>query len=430
MRYSTIQLHPWYNRRHHRPDRPGYHNVWGDEADVPFWKAAEWMLRHRFQQKTNVPPSVQLTEPQVLAQRPERLRLTWIGHATVLVQTPRHNLLFDPIFSRRASPLSFAGPARVPELPLHVDELPAIDAVFLSHDHYDHLDKDTLTTLHETHAPLFVTPMGVAPILADWGLKHTAELDWWQHTEADGLGIHCTPAKHFSGRTPFNRDETLWAGWYLELPDADTRLYFAGDSGYAPHFAQIREQLGAPDLALIPIGAYRPRWLMQRVHVDPTEALRAFVDVGAREFVPIHWGTFDLAEEPIQEPPQQLRALAEQHGLLDRIRLLTIGAPTEWTEMGGTGDGQAGPEAAALPSEAPPETEPTVPPAAPAPDFERFWRPSEDEPAADDDALDEAAPTTGVPDIANVDQEKKEESFADYWRSVMGDDLPPPSSSS
>ncbi|MDX1532352.1 MAG: MBL fold metallo-hydrolase, partial [Rhodothermales bacterium] len=263
-------------------------------------------------------------DPATLRTRPERLRVTWLGHAAALIQTPTLNLLTDPMLGRRASPLPFAGPERLTPLPLALDDLPLLDVVLLSHDHYDHLDRGSIQAIQQRFAPLFLAPLGVGEIVRGWGATRVLELDWWQYVVADGVRYHCTPAKHFAGRTPGGRDATLWAGWMLEWAD-DLKLYFAGDSGYAPLFGDIRERLGAPDLALLPIGAYAPRWFMQAVHVDPAEAVQAARDLRARHVTPTHWGTCDRADEPLPEPPALFRRHAASAGLAGAVHVLDVG---------------------------------------------------------------------------------------------------------
>ncbi|MGI9175449.1 MAG: MBL fold metallo-hydrolase [Rhodothermales bacterium] len=325
-----IQTHPWYHRRHHRP-QGGFTNIWDVPRDASFIKSARWLLARPFSQpgKANVPPPVHHLAADALREPPETLRITWLGHAATLIQTPTHTLLTDPMLSRRASPVSFLGPAREAPLPLHADDLPPVDIVLLSHDHYDHLDKRSIQTLQHDHQPLFLAPLGVGAILRGWGATRVAEMDWWQYADVDGLRYHATPAMHFSGRGLTNRDGTLWCGWYVETAgDADVppwRLYYGGDSGYAGLFGDIRERLGAPNVALFPIGAYRPRWFMRPVHMDPEEAVQAFQDVGAEHFIPIHWGTFDLADEPIQEPAERVRIRAHEQGLEEELHMLDIG---------------------------------------------------------------------------------------------------------
>ena len=318
-----IQSHAWHHQRHHNGSR--FRNIWGPPPEESFLKMAGWLVEFAMQQKENVPPPVQTVDPAMLAVPPERLRLTWIGHASMLLQTPAFSLLTDPVFGQRASPLSFTGPARQVPPALRLPDLPSIDLVLLSHDHYDHLDFDSIRTLAQQHDPLFLVPLGVGRLVRQAGATHMLELDWWQFVDRDGWRFHCTPAKHFSGRGLTNRDATLWAGWFLEALDTGQTVYFAGDSGYAEHFTAIHERLGAPEVALLPIGAYRPRWFMESVHVDPAQAVQAFLDLQAAHFIPIHWGTFDLAEEPLQEPPRLLQEAAAEQNIADRVHLLDIG---------------------------------------------------------------------------------------------------------
>ena len=284
-----------------------------------------WFLSTLFDRKENRPPPSRSVNPDELGRSMSDLALTWIGHSTLLARTPRATILVDPIFSSRASPLSFAGPKREAVLPMELGELPPIDIVILSHDHYDHLDHATIEALAQRHDPLFLVPLGVARYVKKWGGRRVAEMDWWQYADVDGTRYHCVPAKHFSGRSHFNRDGTLWAAWYIEQEDGSTRVFYGGDSGYAPHFRQIRDYLGAPDIAILPIGAYLPPWLMQPVHMDPEEALSAFDDLRAAHMIPVHWGTFDMAEEPIHAPGDALRRLVDERSLQNSVHLLDIG---------------------------------------------------------------------------------------------------------
>lgn len=329
---GPAQTHPWHHRRHHGHPS-GFRNPEDDTGGrTSPLKVARWLASYLLQRKANVPPPVRRVDPAALrdAPAPGRLRVTWIGHSTTLVQAPTATLLTDPIFSRRASPVPFAGPVRQPALPLRVEDLPPVDVVLLSHDHYDHLDRASALALHERFAPRFVVPLGVAAVLRRWGLDAAAELDWWQYVdlEADAgrLRIHCAPARHFSGRTLLGRDGTLWASYHLDFPDAPP-LFYAGDSAYGAHFAEVERRLGAPEVALLPIGAYRPRLFMRPIHMDPPEALQAFDDLGARHLVPLHWGTFDLSEEPIHEPAQVLLQEAARRvpGPDRRVHVLDIG---------------------------------------------------------------------------------------------------------
>lgn len=242
--------------------------------------------------------------------------MTWLGHASALLQLGPVNVLTDPMWSRRASPVSFAGPERWVPPPLELAELPPVDVVLLSHDHYDHLDRDTVRELARLQpGARWIAPLGVAGLLSRWGAGSTRELDWWDTAEEDVPGsplrITCTPARHFASRTPFDRARRLWCGWSIE--SGGRRVFFAGDTGYHPEFSAIGGRLGPFDATLLPIGAYEPRWFMRPVHMSPEEAVQAWRDLTAgREeragvLVPIHWGTFKLTDEPMQEPPERLR---------------------------------------------------------------------------------------------------------------------------
>jgi L-ascorbate metabolism protein UlaG (beta-lactamase superfamily) len=239
--------------------------------------------------------------------------VTWIGHATTLIQLEDKNILTDPVFSARCSPVSWLGPQRVMPPAPAFEHLPPIDLVLLSHDHYDHLDAATIKRLG--NRPQYFAPLGVGNILPGWGIarERITELDWWQAREWNGLHLHCTPAQHFSGRGLHNRNRTLWCGWVVA--SQQQRVYFGGDSGYFPGFKAIGEKFGGCDLAILPIGAYQPRWFMSAVHMDPRQSAQAFLEVRAEKMLAIHWGTFDLADEPMDEPPQLLRAAADELGI-------------------------------------------------------------------------------------------------------------------
>jgi L-ascorbate metabolism protein UlaG (beta-lactamase superfamily) len=231
-------------------------------------------------------------DPAFLRSNKEKVSLTWIGHATVLLQMKGKNILTDPHFSKRASPVQWAGPERVipPGIPLQ--ELPPIHMVVISHDHYDSLDEQTIAQLHQRDGgekTLFLVP----------------------HTEAD-LKITAVPLQHWSQRGLLSRDRTLWAGWVIQA--TDFRFFFAGDTGYAPHFKEIGHKLGPFDLSAIPIGAYEPRWFMRNYHINPEEALQIHLDVRSKKSVAIHWGTFILTDEPLDEPPKRLEEARRENG--------------------------------------------------------------------------------------------------------------------
>ena len=254
-------------------------------------------------------------DPAFLRSNKEKVSLTWIGHATVLLQLKGKNIHTDPHFSKRASPVQWAGPQRVipPGIPLQ--ELPPIHMVVISHDHYDSLDEQTIAQLHQREGgekTLFLVPLGLKSWFVGLGIKRVIELDWWvNHTEAD-LKITAVPVQHWSQRGLLSRNRTLWAGWVIQANDF--RFFFSGDTGYAPHFREIGDKLGPFDLSAIPIGAYEPRWFMRNYHINPEEALQIHLDVRSKKSVAIHWGTFILTDEPLDEPPKRLEEARRENG--------------------------------------------------------------------------------------------------------------------
>jgi L-ascorbate metabolism protein UlaG (beta-lactamase superfamily) len=255
--------------------------------------------------------------------------VTWVGHSTLLLQLEGVNILTDPQWSNRASPVSFAGPRRVSSPGVAFDALPDIQLVVISHDHYDHLDVATVRMLAKRHHPRFVVPLGIKSWLAGLGIRDVDELDWWQSVTVRGLTFTCLPAQHFSGRTLSDQNRRLWSGWAIS--GRDRRMFFSGDTAYYPVFKEIGQRLGPFDLAAVAIGAYQPPRIMKPSHTTPEEALRVSADVRARHLIGIHWGTFDLAEEPIDEPPRRLEAEARRLGLgPDRVWLLRHGESKQW----------------------------------------------------------------------------------------------------
>lgn len=245
---------------------------------------------------------------------PEQLQITWIGHATMLVQHRGINLLTDPIFSLRASPLSFAGPKRVNPPALTIEQLPRIDYVVISHNHYDHLDCATVQRLGA--GPFWLVPLGLKKWFLDRKIpsERVIELDWWQSATFGPATFTLTPAQHWSARSPWTRNQSLWGSWLVELETK--KIWYSGDTGYNPHqFKEIGQHTGAIDLALISIGAYEPRWFMGGVHINPAEAVTIHREIGSRRSLGIQWGTFQLTAEPIDDPPKKLREAAGAAGL-------------------------------------------------------------------------------------------------------------------
>ena len=243
--------------------------------------------------------------------------VTFIGHATFLIQTTAGNVLTDPMYSLRAGPLNIFGPRRVRPPAVLFDDLPPISTVLLSHNHYDHCDLPTLRMLAQRFDPVVVTPIGNGRLVLSAGIRRVEELDWWQSAQLPTVPITLTPAHHFSARGPFDRNRALWGGFILAL--AGARIFFAGDTAYAPLFHDIRQRLGPVDLALLPIGAYEPRWFMQSVHMNPAEAVQAHVDLAASHSIGMHFGTFQLTWEGIDDPLHALkqaldaRAIPQSH---------------------------------------------------------------------------------------------------------------------
>jgi N-acyl-phosphatidylethanolamine-hydrolysing phospholipase D len=255
--------------------------------------------------------------------------VTWVGHSTLLIQLDGVNILTDPHWSDRASPVTFAGPKRLMPPGVPFENLPPIDLVLISHDHYDHLDVETVRRLAQLHHPIFLVPLGLKAWFADIGITEVEELDWWESRRLNGLTVTCLPAQHFSGRTLWDRNQRLWSAWAVA---GDTkRIFFAGDTGYYDVFKEVGTRLGPFDLAAVPIGAYLPRVIMKMTHLTPEEALQLFVDVQGQRLVAIHWGTFDLTEEPIEEPPQRLEAEAKRLGLdLTKVLIMKHGETRGW----------------------------------------------------------------------------------------------------
>ncbi|WP_084536822.1 MBL fold metallo-hydrolase [Azospirillum halopraeferens] len=240
--------------------------------------------------------------------------LTFLGHVTFLMRLGGCTLLTDPVFSRRAGPGGVMGPRRVRPPAMAPDSLPPVDAVLISHNHYDHLDVASLRALARRGARRAITGLGNERLLARAGLRDVVALDWWESAELPG-GVRVTfvPAQHWSARGPFDRRRSLWGGFVVEA--ADGRVHFTGDSGYCPHFREIGARFPGLDVTLLPIGAYEPRWFMAAQHMNPEEAVRAFRDLGAARAVAMHFGTFRLTTEGFDAPAAALRSALDRHGV-------------------------------------------------------------------------------------------------------------------
>jgi L-ascorbate metabolism protein UlaG (beta-lactamase superfamily) len=257
---------------------------------------------------------VQPGQPPPNKVSPGELRVTFINHSTVLIQMEGLNILTDPIWSERASPMTFAGPKRVGPPGIRFDDLPPIDAVLVSHNHYDHLDVPTLRRLSDEHGSKIFSGLGNAKLLQNKEIKNVYDLDWWQSIRlSESVRVIFVPAQHFSSRGLFDHHKTLWGGFVIESPLQ--RVYFAGDTGFGDHFEQIRERFDPITLALLPIGAYKPRWFMSVAHLSPQEAVKAHGILRARHSMAIHFGTFPLGDDGEHEPVEELQRVLDEKGL-------------------------------------------------------------------------------------------------------------------
>jgi len=272
---------------------------------------AMWILfKSNSKAEPNKNIAVQKVDSISIANYNSKTRFIWFGHSTFLLQTKGKNLLIDPMFGDVPAPNPLLGNKRFSnELPIEIEKLPSIDAVLITHDHYDHLDYESIQKLKDK-VKLFFTPLGIGIHLLKWGVEkeRIIELDWWQEIKFDDLTIRCTPAQHFSGRGISDREKTLWCSWIIQ--SADENLFFSGDSGYASHFKEIGEKYGPFDFAFMECGQYNNLWPL--VHMLPEETAQAGLDIKAKKMMPIHWGAFKLASHSWTEPVERISKKAKE----------------------------------------------------------------------------------------------------------------------
>ncbi len=328
---------------HHRPSG-GYRNPWPGTESNSFADFLRWRLGERRGRRLAPNPprdSLPRREPAIIAPRaaPGHRAVTWVGHSTVLLQLGRLNVLTDPIWSERASPLRWIGPRRLMAPAVDFDALPAIDVVLLSHNHYDHLDAATVRRIAGRFPEAaWLCPLGLAPLLQTFGVRQAREHDWWQSVDTPAFCATCAPAQHFSSRGLRDRCATLWCGWSIAADGV--RVYFGGDTGLHPDFGTIGTRLGPFDLVMLPIGAYEPRWFMRTVHLDPQDAVAAYEELTqgsavAPPCLALHWGTFRLTDEPLEEPPALFAKRWREAGLPETANWTL--AHGETRRIGGSG---------------------------------------------------------------------------------------------
>ncbi len=232
-------------------------------------------------------------------------QLTFVNHATVYAQTPQVSFVTDPVWSDRTSPFQWIGPKRRQAAGFAIEEIPKLDFILLSHNHYDHMDESSLRFLAQRYDPAIFIPLGLESPIRDFGFTKIVEMDWWETSTFMDARVTFLPAQHWSGRWIRDRNRSLWGSFMVETPKGS--LYFAGDTGYSPHFKEIRSRIGSPSIALLPIGAYEPRWFMKQAHMNPADAVQAHMDLGTKQSMAIHFGTWQLTDEGIDEPVEDLK---------------------------------------------------------------------------------------------------------------------------
>lgn len=325
---GCANVNPYYDATKPHHTREGFRNRHlegpiGPDGGFWRWQWERWWADLPADEPARVPRAT--PDLAYLQANRRDVSVTWLGHATALWQVGGLNILTDPHFGTRASPVSFAGPERRTPAPVALPDLPRIDLVLISHNHYDHLDRETVLALAAQPGgpPLFIVPLGVDLWMAEQGVTRTRRMDWWDRHELDAPGgpvvVHFVPSQHWSSRTPWDRSATLWGGFVVQARAGGepVSLYFAGDTGWSPDFDGIGRRFGGFDLALIPVGCYLPRWFMRNQHVNEDEAVRIHLAVKSRLSIGVHWGVFRLCDDPVQAPLDGLPPARARHGVAD-----------------------------------------------------------------------------------------------------------------
>jgi len=267
-----------------------------------FWEVLKWKMTSTPAKWPSHVPNKNYPFHELSSNK--KINATFINHSTFLLQLNGLSVLTDPMFSEKASPISFAGPQRVREPGIAFEILPPIDVVIISHNHYDHLDEESIKMIDAKYHPLFLVPLGDEVLLKKWGVQNIKSIDWWEEVRVKDVKFIFTPSLHWSARSLWDKNECLWGSYMID--NGELKVYFAGDTGFGKHFSEIRRRLGPPDLALLPIGAYRPQWFMHYYHLNPEEAVLAHLELKALRSIAMHFGTFQMSDEGIDEPTRDL----------------------------------------------------------------------------------------------------------------------------